>query len=127
MGTDTMHLLDVTLSDLQRRNRAAFVRRGDIAGAPVLRTGEKVVLRDERGEYFAGTVVDCSPDDGDDRYLLHVGVRLPEEYAYLRLGRSRPLDARRKRDQEDVQSVLDALGEARAALRGTMPRQRFAT
>jgi len=122
-----MHLLDVTLSELQRRNRAAFVRRADIAGAPELTPGERVVLRDERGEFFAGTVVDGYPEGGDHRYLLHVGVRLPEEYAYLRLGRISPVDARRQRDPEDLQSVLDALGEAREALRGTMPQQRFAT
>jgi len=122
-----MHLLDVTLTELQRRNRAAFVRRADIPGAPALSAGDKVVLRDQRGEFFAGSVVDGDSGEGTTRYVLHVGVRLPEEYAMLRLGRVRPAESRRQRERDDMQSVLDALGEAREALRGRLPQQRFAT
>ena len=78
-----MELLDVTLTPLQRRNRAAFVSR---SGARDVTVGEPVVLRDEDGDYFAGSVVDVD----DRRILVHLGVRLPEEYAMLRLGRRRP-------------------------------------
>src|SRR6478672_4410227 len=113
-----MELLDVTLTSLQRRNRAAFVDRSD-PSTPSLIPGQKVVLRDEVGEYFAGTVV-----DGQDaaRYLVHVGVRLPEEYALLRLGQQRPSPEAERLG--DVQAMLDLLGEAREAL-GRVPVQRF--
>ncbi len=91
-----MHLLDVTLSTLQRRNRAAFVpAEGDLS----LRSGEKVVLRDQDGEYFAGTVIG-PVEDPSPRFHVHVGVRMPEEYALLRLERDRHLD-------ELLASVLD--------------------
>jgi hypothetical protein len=114
-----MELLDVTLTPLQRRNRAAFVAR---EGSRDVVVGERVVLRDEHGDYFAGSVVDVD----QRRYLVHLGVRLPEEYAMLRLGRGRSGgDARPEGD--DVQSVLDLLGEAREALGGRMPSQRLAS
>jgi hypothetical protein len=114
-----MELLDVTLTPLQRRNRAAFVARD---GSRDVVVGERVVLRDEHGDYFAGSVVDVD----QRRYLVHLGVRLPEEYAMLRLGRDRSGgDARPEGD--DVQSVLDLLGEAREALGGRMPSQRLAS
>lgn len=110
-----MHLLDIRLTGLQRRNRAAFVRRSDLPTASSLAPGQNVVLRDEAGEFFAGTVVDV---DDEERCLVHLGVRLPEEYAMLRLGRGgRPGNA-------PVQDVLDLLGEAREALVGSMPGQR---
>lgn len=119
-----MELLDVTLTPLQRRNRAAFVAR---EGSRDVVVGERVVLRDEHGDYFAGSVVDVDAR----RYLVHLGVRLPEEYAMLRLGHRRPgasggagTDARPEDD--DVQSVLDLIGEARNALGGRMPSQRLA-
>ena len=60
-----MELLDVTLTTIQRRNRAAFVQRSDL---PSLAPGERVVLRDERGEYFAGAVVDS--DEAEKSLLL---------------------------------------------------------
>ena len=112
-----MELLDIRLTGIQRRNRAAFVRRCDLPGTPELVPGQKVVLRDEHGEFFAGTVVDV---DDDERCLVHLGVRLPEEYAMLRLGRGRnaPDDGRQ------LQQVLDLLGDAREVLGGTMPGQR---
>jgi hypothetical protein len=110
-----MELLDIRLTGLQRRNRAAFVRRSDLPGGPSLAPGQKVVLRDEAGEYFAGTVVDV---EDEERCLVHLGVRLPEEYAMLRLGR------RTADDQEPVQDVLDLLGEARSVLLGSLPGQR---
>jgi hypothetical protein len=116
-----MELLDVTLTALQRRNRAAFVDR-DEPTAPLV-PGQKVVLRDEAGEYFAGTVIE-EPENGraDARYLVHLGVRLPEEYALLRLGQQRSApDAERL---DDVQAMLDLLGEAREAF-GRVPSQRF--
>jgi hypothetical protein len=116
-----MELLDVTLTPLQRRNRAAFVDRG---GSRDVVVGERVVLRDEHGDYFAGSVVDVDPR----RCLVHLGVRLPEEYAMLRLGHRRsgaswvdPAPA-----DDDIQSVLDLIGEARNALGGEMPSQRLA-
>ena len=117
MGTP-MELLDIRLTGLQRRNRAAFVRRSDLPGAPALVPGQKVVLRDEEGEFFAGTVVDV---EHEERCLVHLGVRLPEEYAMLRLGRrGGPTgDA-----QDEVQGVLDLLGDARTLLAGELPGQR---
>ncbi len=116
-----MELLDVTLTSLQRRNRAAFVDRSD-PSTPSLIPGQKVVLRDEAGEYFAGTVVDEQDDSVGARYLVHVGVRLPEEYALLRLGQQRPSPEAERLD--DVQAMLDLLGEAREAI-GRVPVQRF--
>jgi hypothetical protein len=112
-----MELLDVTLTPLQRRNRAAFVARH---GAREVTVGEQVVLRDEHGEYFAGSVVDVD----ERRILVHLGVRLPEEYAMLRLGRRTGVEPRP--EAQEVQSVLDLLGEAREALGGRMPSQRLA-
>lgn len=117
-----MELLDVRLTGIQRRNRAAFVRRVDIPGAPVLVPGQKVVLRDEQGEFYAGTVVDT---EDEERYLVHLGVRLPEEFAMMRLGRQGRQPARGGAD-EQLQDVLDLLGEAREALVGSMPGQRRA-
>jgi hypothetical protein len=114
-----MELLDVTLTPLQRRNRAAFVARH---GTREVLVGEQVVLRDEHGDYYAGSVVDVD----ERRILVHLGVRLPEEYAMLRLGRRRP-GAEPRPDADEVQSVLDLLGEAREALGGRMPSQRLAS
>jgi hypothetical protein len=119
-----MELLDVTLTPLQRRNRAAFVAR---EGSREVVIGERVVLRDEHGDYFAGSVVDVD----ERRYLVHLGVRLPEEYAMLRLGRRRPATsdagAEPRPEDDDMQSVLDLIGEAREALGGRMPSQRLAS
>lgn len=113
-----MQLLEIRLTGIQRRNRAAFVRPSDVPGAPTLAPGQQVVLRDEDGEFFAGTVVDVSDAE---RCLVHLGVRLPEEYAMLRLGR-------RRGGAEDgqLQEVLDLLGDAREALVGGLPGQRQA-
>jgi len=134
-----MHMFDVTLSTLQRRNRAAFVPADE---GLELWPGEKVVLRDQDGEYFAGTVVG-PVENPEPRVHVHVGVRMPEEYAQLRLERDRHLDdlfagildgdldddtaqAEDAIDDEievcgpamveDVQQLLDLLGEAREAL-----------
>ena len=134
-----MHLYDVTLSTLQRRTRAAFVPADDQVE---LVPGEKVMLRDQDGEYFAGTVVG-PVENPEPRVHVHVGVRMPEEYAQLRLERDRHLDellagildgdldedTARAEDAiddeievcgpamvEDVQQLLDLLGEAREAL-----------
>jgi hypothetical protein len=117
-----MELLDVTLTPLQRRNRAAFVARKETRNVVV---GEHVVLRDEHGDFFAGSVVDVD----ERRYVVHLGVRLPEEYAMLRLGRlaPRPPGPEPRPQGEDVQSVLDLLGEARDALGGRLPSQRLAS
>ena len=114
-----MELLDVTLTPLQRRNRAAFVPR---EGTREVALGERVVIRDERGDFFAGSVVDVD----EQRYVVHVGVRLPEEYAMLRLGRTRPSTGPAATVDEELQSVLDLLGDAREALGHRMPSQRAA-
>jgi hypothetical protein len=137
-----MHVFDVTLSTLQRRNRAAFVPAdGDLDLWP----GEKVVLRDQAGEYYAGTVVG-PVQDPEPRFHIHVGVRMPEEYAQLRIERERHLDellasvldddlgeAEDALDDEievcgpamvhDVQQLLDLLGEARESLALQRARQ----
>ena len=131
-----MHLFDVTLTPLQRRNRAAFVPAGN---GLVVRSGEKVVLRDQDGDYFAGTVIGPL-EDPEPRIHVHVGVRMPEEYALLRLERDRHLDELLagmldgELDPEtedavdddlevcgpamvgDVEQLLDLLGEARETL-----------
>lgn len=116
-----MELLDVRLSALQRRNRAAFVSRTDLAGDPALVPGQRVVLRDADGEYFSGSVVDSHGDAGAERYLIHVGVRLPEEQALQRVGR---IPQPRTAADDDMQSLLDLLGDAREALGGVLPSQR---
>jgi hypothetical protein len=118
-----MELLDIRLTGLQRRNRAAFVRRPDLPGARPLTPGQNVVLRDEVGDYFAGTVVDV---EHDERCLVHLGVRLPEEYALLRLNNHRGNHgaSRGGTDEDQVQDVLDLLGEARTALVSPLPGQR---
>lgn len=118
-----MELLDVRLTGIQRRNRAAFVRRSDLPGTTVLVAGQKVVLRDEHGEFFAGTVVDVADDE---RCLVHLGVRLPAEHALMRIGRSHgdPQGAGRAQEDQGVQEILDLLGDAREALVGAMPGQR---
>src|SRR4051794_8478629 len=137
-----MHVFDVALSTLQRRNRAAFVP----ADAELdLWPGEKVVLRDQDGEYYAGTVVG-PVEDPEPRIHIHVGVRMPEEYAVLRIERERHLDellatimddvlgeAEDAIDDEievcgpamvdDVQQLLDLLGDAREALAMKTARQ----
>lgn len=113
-----MELLEVRLTGIQRRNRAAFVRRSDVPGSPTLAPGQQVVLRDEGGEFFAGTVLDASDEE---RCLVHLGVRLPAEYALLRLGRQRG-----PAEDGQVQEVLDLLGEVRESLVGSMPGQRQA-
>jgi hypothetical protein len=84
--------------------------------------GQRVVLRDEEGEFFAGSVVDYDERDGDARYLVHVGVRLPEEYAMLRLGR---VPRARAGADDDLQALLDLLGEARDSTAGKVPVQRL--
>lgn len=114
----SMKLLDVRLTGIQRRNRAAFVRRSELPGSPQLTAGEKVVLRDENGDFFAGTVVDA---EDQERCLVHLGVRLPEDLALMRLGRRH---GRPSREDAQLQDVLDLLGEAREALVGSMPGQR---
>jgi hypothetical protein len=114
-----MELLDVTLTTIQRRNRAAFVPSSE---APGLVPGQRVVLRDEEGEFFAGSVVDHDERDGDARYLVHVGVRLPEEYAMLRLGR---VPRARAGADDYLQALLDLLGEARDSTAGKVPVQRL--
>ncbi len=123
MGTG-MELLEVSLTQLQRRNRAAFVQRSDIPGSPDLQPGHKVVLRDDQGDYFAGTVVDGDVVGDDVRYLVHVGIRLPEEYALLRLGRTRSSGPATDDAPDGMQSVLDLMGEARESLGGQLPSQR---
>lgn len=114
-----MELVDVTLTALQRRNRAAFAPK---TAALDLRPGESVVLRDERGCFFAGTVVGL--EEAQERYLIKVGVRLPAEYAMLRLDRDHDRDHDGLDEGlnvcgpamfDDMQGLLDLLGEAREA------------
>ncbi len=134
-----MHLFDVTLSTLQRRNRAAFV---PATSSPELLPGEKVVLRDQDGEYYAGTVVG-PVEEPELRVHIHVGVRMPEDYALMRLERDKQFDQMLaslldgdlpgSEDQNeagaddelevcgpamvhDVQELLDLLGDARESL-----------
>ena len=118
-----MELLDITLTRLQRRNRVAFVER-DAVGADVL-PGDPVVLRDEDGEYYAGTVLDEAVTGAGTRLVVKVGVRLPEEYALKRLGAHVP--AQQGSADDGMQDLLDLLGEARAMLAPRrLPAQRMA-
>jgi hypothetical protein len=120
-----MELLEVTLTGLQRRNRAAFVPAAAVPSGRTLEPGDRVVLRDDAGDYFAGTVVDRDHHRGAVRYLVHLGVRLPEEYAMLRLGRARPSSGAQAEELAEVQSVLDMLGHARESVAGyPVPAQR---
>ncbi len=138
-----MHVFDVALSTLQRRNRAAFV---PVDAELDLWPGEKVVLRDQDGEYYAGTVVG-PVESPEPRVHIHVGVRMPEEYAQMRIERERHLDellasvlggdlddeVEDAIDEEievcgpamvaDVQQLLDLLGEAREAMALKSARQ----
>lgn len=118
-----MHLFDITVTPLQRRNRAVFVSKDQLL-EPDVASGDSVVLRDQSGDYFAGTVVEEVSGPGiadgvESRYLVHLGVRLPEEYALLRLGRRKADEV--EVDQcgpamiEDMQGFLDLLGDARLA------------
>ena len=50
-----------------------------------------------------------------------VGVRLPEEYALRRLGR---VPRARSGLDDDVDALLDLLGDARQSLGGRVPSQR---
>lgn len=112
-----MQLLDVTMTCLSQRNRAVFVD----AGVDLV-PGEKVVVR-ATDEYYAATVVD---EVAEGRYLLNLGVRLPEEYAVKRLEGAA---YRPSLDQvDDLQDLLDLIGEARALLDpAPLPRQRVAS
>ena len=129
-----MQVLDITLTPLQRRNRAVFVTKDQVQD-PDVTAGDSVVLRDERGDYFAGTIVDevSGPGIGDgseSRFLVHLGVRLPEEYAMLRLGQHRPggVDSQQcgPAQIDDMQEFLDLMGRAREARGGAsdLPSQR---
>ena len=129
-----MQLVDITLTPLQRRSRAVFVTKDQVQD-PEVTAGDSVVLRDERGDYFAGTVVDeiSGPgiaDGAESRYLVHLGVRLPEEYAMLRLGRHRAEGVDTEQcgpaQIDDMQGFLDLIGEAREAREGSprVPSQR---
>ena len=127
-----MQLLDITLTPLQRRNRAVFVGKDEVRGRDVA-AGDGVVLRDERGDYFAGTVVEEISGAGlgdEPRYLVHLGVRLPEEYAMLRLGQHRAEGVDDEQcgpaQIDDMQSFLDLIGQAREVREGgpRVPAQR---
>ena len=117
-----MELLDVSLTELQRRNRAAFVPCAELDGE--LAPGQHVVLRDDDGEYFSASVIDSAEFGGEDRYLLRLGVRLPEEHAMRRLGR---VPEQRAAADDDMDELLDLLADARAMLAGAhVPLQRHA-
>lgn len=125
-----MELVDVVLTPLQRRNRSAFVTFEDLGRQQItderpqraLEIGERVVLHDDEGEYFGGTVVDTvQVTEGVDSYLIRVGVRLPEEWALLRVGKASAPSA--PQDPETgVTDVLDMLDALRAQVGGVLPR-----
>jgi hypothetical protein len=81
-----MLLLDLALTDHERNRRSAFVLRSELRGAPVLIRNEEVVIRDEEGRFFTGSVIDTHDAGQDVGYLVRVGVRMPQAYALLRLG-----------------------------------------
>src|SRR4051794_7274428 len=81
-----MLLLDLALTDHEHDRRAAFVLRSELPGAPLLTLNEEVVIRDEGGHFFAGSVIDSHDAGHDIGYLVRVGVRMPQAYALLRLG-----------------------------------------
>ena len=53
-----MLLLDLALTDHERNRRSAFVLRSELRGAPDLIRNEEVVIRDEEGRFFTGSVID---------------------------------------------------------------------
>lgn len=83
---DAVQLVRITLTPLQRRNRVAFAITP--LGMPSPRTGEHVVVRDQRGTYFGAVCVDSSYDEnGRGTHRLSLGVSLPPEIAEARLRR----------------------------------------
>jgi hypothetical protein len=81
-----MVLLELALTDRERDCRSAFVLRSELPGTPLLTANQEVVIRDERGDFFSGSVLDTHDAGRDIGYLVRVGVRMPQTYALLRLG-----------------------------------------
>jgi len=120
-----MRLLDVSRTGLRRADRAAFVLRSHLDDAPMLTIGERVVLRDEHGEYFAGTVADSQDLDEDVAYVLHVGGRQTPAARSARVRRLRAHGTVREMPSEAAtQALLDLLGHAADATRCEDPRDR---
>lgn len=127
-----MELVEITLTPLQRRNRAAFVTFDDLGRQQLadqrpqrmLAERERVVLRDETGEYYGGTVIDTLQVTPDvDSYLIRVGVRLPEEWALLRLGKLTVAEVQAGAvDQDTTAEVLDLLDLLRGQAGDDLPR-----
>jgi hypothetical protein len=126
-----VELAEVTLTPLQRRNRAAFLKHSDLVrqqtdvGRDVhsLSPGEQVVLHADDGEYFAGRVIETLLAQGEETYLISVGVRLPQEWALLRVGHKVPRQPTRTSDaQEQTQELLDLLGAVTVSYVG-LPKQ----
>lgn len=122
-----MELVEVVLTPLQRRNRAAFVSFDDLGRQQMadsrpqraLDLRERVVLRDENGDYFGGSVIDTvQVIPGVDSYLIRVGVRLPEEWALLRLGK---LIVPTESEEAAGVEVIDMLELLRAEVGSQLP------
>src|SRR3954454_15652083 len=81
-----MLLLDLPLTAHERDRCSAIVLSSELPGAPLLTANEEVVIRDDRGHFFAGSVIDCHGAGHAIGYLVRVGVQMPQAYALLRLG-----------------------------------------
>lgn len=81
-----MVLLELALTDHERKRRSAFVMRSELPGTPLLTANQEVVIRDNRGDFFSGSVIDSHDAGHDIGYLVRVGVRMPQSFALLRLG-----------------------------------------
>jgi hypothetical protein len=77
-----------------------------------LRHGEHVVVRDAVGDFFAAVVAQRA---GSSAVELRRGVRLPAAHAWRRT---------RGTADEQLEDVLDLLGQARDALHLPVPRPR---
>ena len=126
-----MELAEVTLTPLQRRNRAAFLKHSDLArqqadvgrDPQALAPGDEVVLHADDGGYFSGRVIESLVARGEETYLISVGVRLPKQWALLRAGQEVPHPALGDPEaQEQTQELLDLLGVIKVSYDG-LPKQ----
>ncbi|WP_235736887.1 hypothetical protein [Nocardioides alcanivorans] len=120
-----MELIGIELTEFTRRSRSILLKHCDLALDRVLLVGERVVLWEAvTSAYHSGTVVDTDVvGDGDLRYRLEVGLRLPEGIALDRVtGMSPDPSAPSSCDLLDTHEVLALLRQLRFEHAETRPR-----